>query len=74
MSKDGISVDPSKIKAVMEWSKPRNVFEIRSFLGLAGYYEQFVEDFSRLAAPMTRLTHRGLSSCGIMPVRQLFRS
>ena len=45
-----------KVKAVMSWERPKSVFEIRSFLGLAGYYKRFIEDFSRLAAPMTKLT------------------
>ncbi|XP_057250104.1 uncharacterized protein LOC130591186 [Beta vulgaris subsp. vulgaris] len=45
VSKKGISVDPSKITAVSEWPKPRNVTDIRSFLGLAGYYRRFVKDF-----------------------------
>ena len=49
-------VDPEKVEAVMSWEKPKSVFEIRSFLGLAGYYRRFIEDFSRLAAPMTKLT------------------
>ena len=40
----------------MSWERPKSVFEIRSFLGLAGYYMRFIEDFSQLAAPMTRLT------------------
>ena len=60
VSSEGISVDPEKVEAVMSWQRPRNVFEIRSFLGLAGYYRRFVEDFSRLAAPMTRLTRKGV--------------
>ena len=56
MSASGVSVDPKKVEAVMSWERPKSVFEIRSFLGLAGYYRRFIEDFSRLAAPMTKLT------------------
>ena len=59
VSKNGISVDPGKIESILTWEHPKNVFEIRSFLGLAGYYRRFVLDFSRLAAPMTRLTRKG---------------
>ena len=54
----GVSVDPEKVEALMSWERPKSVFEIRSFLGLAGYYRRFIEDFSRLAAPMTRLTRK----------------
>ena len=56
MSTSGVSVDPKKVEAVMGWERPKSVFEIRSFLGLAGYYRRFIEDFSRLVAPMTKLT------------------
>ncbi|XP_057960665.1 uncharacterized protein LOC131152809 [Malania oleifera] len=59
VSKGGISVDPSKIEAVVDWVRPKNVHEIRSFLGLAGYYRRFVEGFSRLSGPLTRLTRKG---------------
>ena len=52
----GVSVDPDE--AVMSWERPKSVFEIRSFLGLAGYYRRFIEDFSRIAASMTRLTRK----------------
>ena len=58
MSASGVSVDPKKVKAVMSWERPKLVFEIPSFLGLAGYYKRFIEYFSRLAAPMTRLTRK----------------
>ena len=53
-----MKVDPRKVEAVMSWERPKSVFEIRSFLGLTGYYKRFIEDFSRLAAPMTRLTRK----------------
>ena len=58
MSVLSVLVDPEKVEAVMSWERPKSVFEIRSFLGLAGYYRRFIEDFSRIAAPMTRLTRK----------------
>ena len=51
-------MDLEKVKAVMSWERLKSVFEIRSFLGLAGYYRRFIEDFSQLATPMTRLTRK----------------
>ena len=56
MSASSVSVDPEKVEAVTSWEMPKSVFEIRNFLGLAGYYGRFIEDFSRLAEPMMRLT------------------
>ena len=55
VSKEGIAVDPEKVSAVTEWEPPKNVGEIRSFLGLAGYYRRFIENFSKIAKPMTEL-------------------
>jgi hypothetical protein len=55
VTKDGIAVDPAKVTAVTEWEPPKNVGEIRSFLGLAGYYRRFIENFSKIAKPMTEL-------------------
>ena len=56
MLASGVSVDLKKVKAVMSWERPMSVFKISRFLGLAGYYRRFIEYFSRLAVPMTRLT------------------
>ena len=58
ISAEGVSVDPQKIEAVVNWKPPKNVSEVRSFLGLAGYYRKFVEGFSRIAAPLTKLTRK----------------
>ena len=58
VSGSGVSVDPEKVEAVMIWERPKLDFELRSFLGLAGYYRRFIEDFSRLAAPMTKLSRK----------------
>ena len=56
VSASSVSVDLEKVKAVMSWETSKSVFEIRSFLGLVGCYRRFMEDFSWLAAHMTRLT------------------
>ena len=58
VSASGVSVDPEKVEAVMSWERPKSVFEIHSFLGLAGYYSRFIEDFFQLATPMPRLTRK----------------
>ena len=58
ISVSGISMDPKKVEAVMSWEIPKSFFEIHNFLGLVGYYRRFIEDFSRLSAPMTRLTRK----------------
>ncbi|KAG8474783.1 hypothetical protein CXB51_031702 [Gossypium anomalum] len=58
VSGDGIRVDPSKISAIVEWKPPNNVSEIRSFLGLAGYYRRFENRFSMIPTPLTRLLQK----------------
>ncbi|KAA3480520.1 reverse transcriptase [Gossypium australe] len=60
VSASGIRVDPSKISAILNWKPPRNVSEVCSFLGLAGYYRRFVKCFSTIATPMTRLLQKDI--------------
>ena len=58
VSKDGIAVDTIKTDVVLDWNKPTTATEVRSFLGLAGYYRIFVEGFSKIASPLTSLTRK----------------
>jgi len=51
-------MDPQKIEAVANWPRPKNPTEVRSFLGLVGYYRRFVQDFSKIATPLTNLARK----------------
>ncbi|KAL8125566.1 hypothetical protein AgCh_013013 [Apium graveolens] len=57
-NESGGKVDPTKIEAIMSWERPKTPTEVRSFLGLAGYYRRFVKDFSKIATPLTKLTRK----------------
>ena len=59
ISGSGIVVDPPKVDVVLQWETPKSATEIRSFLGLAGYYRRFIEGFSKLSLPLTKLTCKG---------------
>ncbi|WVZ76278.1 LOW QUALITY PROTEIN: hypothetical protein U9M48_024265 [Paspalum notatum var. saurae] len=58
LSEKGVALDPSKVESVLNWKQHESVTEIRSFLGLAGYYRRFIKDFSKTAKPMTSLTKK----------------
>src|SRR5438128_7709595 len=58
LSGQGVSVDPRKIEAINKWTPPETVSHVRSFLGLASYYQKFVRNFSAIAAPLTDLLHK----------------
>ncbi|GJY36576.1 putative reverse transcriptase domain-containing protein [Tanacetum coccineum] len=58
VSSNGIHVDPRKIKAMKNWKAPKTLSEIRSFLGLAGYYRRFIANFSKIVKPVTSLTQK----------------
>jgi hypothetical protein len=55
LTAEGVTVDSAKIEAMKEWEQPHNVTDIRNFLSLAGYYHRFIENFSKIAKPMTNL-------------------
>ncbi|PIK44334.1 Retrovirus-related Pol polyprotein from transposon [Apostichopus japonicus] len=58
VSKDGVGTDPEKVKAVKEWPRPQNLSEVRSFVGLCGYYRRFIRGFAQIALPLFKLTEK----------------
>ncbi|GJS04367.1 putative reverse transcriptase domain-containing protein [Tanacetum coccineum] len=60
IDRKGIHVDPAKIESIKYWASPKSATEIRQFLGLAGYYRRFIEGFSKIAKPMTKLTQKNV--------------
>ncbi|MCO5577004.1 hypothetical protein L7F22_030826 [Adiantum nelumboides] len=60
ISKSGIRMDPSKIEVIKEWPNPRNLHELRSFIGMCAYYRRFIEKFSLIAGPLYDLTKKNV--------------
>ena len=73
VNEEGILVDPTKIEAVMQWEVQRYPSDIRSFLGLSGYYQRFIWDFARISVPLTRLKRKGWISGGALTSRGRLR-
>ena len=60
VSEEDIRVDPAKIEAIVSWKPPRNLIEVTNLLGLVGYYQRFVKEFSIIASTLTKLLQKGL--------------
>ena len=69
VSEGGIATDPEKMSAVSEWPTPRDLPQLRAFLGTVGYYRQYIQDFATVAKPLTILTGKGVPGSGPTEVR-----
>ncbi|XP_020204408.1 uncharacterized protein LOC109789788, partial [Cajanus cajan] len=58
ISAEGITIDLAKVESVLQWERPRTITDIRSFVGLAGYYRRFIEGFSKIVVSLTQLTRK----------------
>jgi hypothetical protein len=61
ITKEGIAINPNKVQSVLEWHAPKNVKEVRGFLGMAGYYRRFIKGSSKIARPMTKLLRKNIT-------------
>jgi hypothetical protein len=73
ISSEGIAMDPAKVEAIMEWPMPMNVLEVRSFMGLAGYYRRFVKGFSKIANQITELQKKNRNFVWTEKCTEVFR-
>jgi hypothetical protein len=73
ISKEGVAVDPAKIKSIMEWTTPRDVSNIRFFMGLAGYYRRFIKGFSKIGCLITALQKKGVKFTWTLKCEEIFQ-
>ena len=71
ISKEGISLDPDKLKAIIDWPIPKYVTDVRYFMGITGYYQKFIEGFSKIMNPITSLQKNRKYLFGIKSVRKI---
>ena len=74
LSKEGVAVDPNKIRSIMEWPTPKYVSDIRSFMGLAGYYRIFIKGFSKIGCPITTLQNKGTKFLWTLQCEERFQT
>jgi len=72
MSEEGLAMQPSKIKAINEWTACRDVSKVHAFMGLSGYYRRFIKDFSTIAAPLYNLTRKESEFCWTTECQEAF--
>ena len=69
--KERISVDPDKIKEIIDWHVPKDITDARSFMGITGYYRKFIKGFSKIANPITSLQKKGKDLCGLKNAKKV---
>ena len=74
VSGEGLAVDPVKVEAVTTWARPTTPTEVRSFLGLAGYYKRFIENFAEIVGPLTKLTRKDVGFVWNTSCEQAFQA
>ena len=71
ISEEVTSVDPNKVKAIIDWHVPKDVTDVRSFMGITSYYRKSIEGFSKIANPIKSLHKKGKYLCGIKSVKKV---